>query len=172
MKWTVGFVMGILLLSCWMLLYEQRKTSDNLPESTACLHMEDRALNRRVSGYLENQLLEVWGNPSYADAHSLVWKLEDGALSVKRDSQGKAVSCRALRIEDLPVLNDIAAMTEEEISICLTGRFTDQLSPIWGEADGEKDGDLIWNLPLHSPHREVSLLINDWGMVLSAKFKD
>lgn len=172
MRATVEFVVAVLLISCLMLLYENRKTNDNLPSGEACLAMEDTALKRRVSGYMEHQLLEVWGNPSYNDPHNLVWKLPEGALIVSSDSQGKVVSCIAHRMVDLPVLNRIASMSEKELTACLSGWYADQVRLIWGEPEEENQNEIDWRLPVHSPHRLVSIEVNEWNMVISARFQD
>ena len=163
---------AVLLLSCTMLYLESRKTIENLPSQALLLQMGDRKASRKVKGYMEHVLQEVWGNPDRSDAETMVWETEDGAITVRADGQGKITGCCVRRIGDLPVLHDMAYMTHEEMETWLLGRLGDQLSPIWNSPDAEKTMQLIWDLPPHSPHRAITVDIDHLGIVSNADFTD
>ena len=165
-------VIFVFLSSCWMLYTENRKSDENLPSLDQLLLMESDKADRRVTGYMEHQLLETWGKPDRSDAETLIWKTQDGAVIAFTDTQGKIIRCQMTRIIDLPILYDVAFMEDQEMVSRLLGRFADQITPVWDRPDETGLQLFSWHLPPHSPHRALTVEVDRWGRVCDAKFRD
>ena len=162
----------VLVSSCWMLYSERRKINDNLPSLTDMMQLKQRDADSKVTGYMEHQLLEVWGNPNCRDGERISWKTEDGSVTVRADSQGMITSCSISRIIDLPILYDLAYMAQDDMARSLRGRFADQVALVWDTPDSSLRSQLTWKFPMNSPHKEVAVEIDRFGIILHAEFKD
>lgn len=170
--WVSAVLALVLLLSCYMLGLEHRKTSENLPALETLLQMDDAKIDSRISGYTEYQLIENWGKPSRSDTETMVWRLPEGVVTVQADRKGRVISCSGKRTGDLPLLDEFAHMEEYEINTWLLGRFADQVAAVWERPDSMGRKLFTWDLPPDSPHMAVTVEVNQWGMIQNAQFND
>ena len=172
MRLVIIILTVVLLASCFMLILENSKTMENLPALEDVLQMDPGKANSRISGYMEHQLLEAWGKPDRSDTETLLWRLPEGVVMVKADTKGKIASCSRKRMADLPGLRDVAAMNEQEMCTWVLGQFAEHLASVWNRPDQVRDQLFTWRLPANSSHQEVTVKVNQWGMIENAEFKD
>lgn len=162
----------VLFSSCFMLCRESRKTMDNLPVLEKLLQMDGKKADSRISGYMEHQLIEAWGKPDRSDTETLVWILPQGSVTVHADPKGKIVYCGRKRMEDLPVLRDLAHMDEQEMYTCVLGQAADHVTSKWHRPDWINRQLFTWRLPANSDHQKVTVEVNQWGIIENAEFED
>ena len=162
----------VLVCSLFMLLRENTKSMENLPSLDAVLQMDGEKADSRISGYMEHELMEAWGKPDRSDTETLYWRLPEGAVMVHADAKGKIISCSAKRIQDLPGLRALSSMDEQEMNLRVLGQFADHLACVWNRPDRINRQLYTWKLPKSSPHRAVTVSVDQWGVIESAEFKD
>lgn len=169
---VVTMLTVVLLCSCFMLLWENSKTIENLPSLDAVLQMDENKVDSKVSGYMEHQIIEVWGKPDRSDTETLVWILPEGSVTVRADTMGKIVFCGRKRMEDLPVLRELAHMNEQEMHTWVLGQAADHLTSKWHRPNRIDRQLFTWRLPVHSDHQEVTVEVDQWGIIENARFND
>lgn len=171
-KLLIVILVFILLASFGMIIYENRKTNDNLPSLERTLLMEEGEADSKVKGYMEHQLLDVWGKPQHSDSETMVWILTDGALMTRSNAQGKVEGCKLKRMGELPRLEELGVLSGKETNNLLPGYFAEQLTEAWGEPEDQKVNTMTWKLPEGSAHKTITVETKKWGMVSGAEFTD
>ena len=169
---VIMILAAVLLTSCFMLYTENRKIMENLPQLEAVLQMDNSKVSQRISGYMEHQLIEGWGKPDCSDTETLIWILPEGSVTVQADVKGKIINCSRKRAKDLPVLRDLAHMDEQEMYARVLGQAADHLTSVWRRPDRVSRQLFAWRLPANSSHHEVTVEVDQWGIIENAEFKD
>lgn len=171
-KYLSIFLILVMLCSFFMIFLRNRKSSENLPELSQIFQMSQSAANAKLSGFQEHQLLDVWGKPDHSDRSTMVWTLPEGNLMTLSNDQGRITGCSIRHLEDLPPFLEISSLSREQLSQSLTGLFGEQLKNAWGIPGSEDEKQICWSFPEGSAHREVTVSLQQWGMVTEADFRD
>lgn len=171
-KFLIIFLVFIILASFWRIFYENRKTTDNLPSLERTLLTDAGEVNKKLSGYMEHQLLEVWGKPNHSDSETMIWVTPEGMVRTTSNSQGEIQTCSVKLKKDVLPLEEVGELSEEDVNRMLTERISNQLTTAWGEPEEREDNSLIWKLPEGSSHKALCVELGKWGIVGNAKFID
>lgn len=97
MKKKIAVSIIIVIVLCIAMLIGKfllPKNSDNLPALSSIALMDEGDINEVLSGYYQNQLIDVWGEPDVSSSNEYIWYIDaKSALVVNTNWQNKVVVC-------------------------------------------------------------------------------